>query len=449
MKQTFQISGMHCRSCELLIEDELKKITGVKRVEVNHKNGLAVIYSKKNIADKDVFQAVENAGYSCDIEDSKASGFFSSDTKTYRELGIALIISLGIFFLAKSLGIFNFGSNISGNFSSLSVVFLVGLTAGVSTCMALVGGLVLGASAKYSQKHPQSAGMAKFTPHLFFNLGRIISYVVLGGLIGLIGSVFQFSGTVLGLLTIGVGLVMLLLGTQLIDLFPFLKNFSVTMPKSIARFFGITNRSASEYSHQNSMLLGALTFFLPCGFTQAMQLYAMSTGSPVAGALTMGVFALGTAPGLLGVGGIASSVKGGSARLFFKTAGIIVIALSLFNIRNGLTLIGLNPASVRAQSVATDPNVKIVDGFQEIRMRQVATGYIPNKFTVKKGIPVRWIIDSQSSYTCAASIFSKKLGISQVLKSGENIIEFTPGQTGTIPFSCGMGMYTGSFTVHD
>jgi len=389
MKQVYPIIGMHCRSCELLIEDELKKLPGVKRAEVNHKKGLATVYSHQSLLEADVFQAVEKAGYTCGVDKIESGRLFTSNTKAYRELGLAALIGLGLFLLAKGLGIFNLGANLSGNYGSLSVVFLVGLTAGVSTCMALVGGIVLGASAKFSQKHPEASGIAKFKPHLFFNLGRIISYIIFGALIGFLGSVFQLSSTLLGILTIGVGLVMLLLGTQLIDMFPVLNKVSITLPKSVSRFFGIRNRSDKEYSHKNSWLLGALTFFLPCGFTQAMQLYSISTGNPAVGALTMGIFALGTAPGLLGVGGLASAIKGPSMRLFFKTAGIVVIALSLFNIKNGTNLIGLYPSPSRAVAKISDPNVKIIDGIQVVRMRQVATGYIPNKLTIKKDLPVR------------------------------------------------------------
>lgn len=201
--------------------------------------------------------------------------------------------------------------------------------------------------------------------------------------------------------------------------------------------------------------MGATTFFLPCGFTQAMQLFAMSTGSPLTGALTMGVFALGTAPGLLGVGGLTSVVKGGAARLFFKTAGVVVIMLALFNVSNGLNLLGvpqvLGAFTTNASSgnAVEDPNVKLVNGVQEVRMTQDSSGYSPNKFTIKKGIPVKWIVTSKDVYTCASSIVSQQLGIRKGLALGENIFEFTPTETGTVRFSCSMGMYTGSFNVVD
>jgi sulfite exporter TauE/SafE len=158
------------------------------------------------------------------------------------------------------------------------VVLIVGLTAGISTCMALVGGLVLGISARFSEKHPEASPAQKFRPHIFFIIGRIISYFILGGVIGLLGKAFQLSGPSLGFLTIIVGVVMLILGAQLTEIFPRLSNGGLTLPSSISKFLGIKKHHQKEYSHTNSVLTGALTFFLPCGFTQAMQLYAMSTG---------------------------------------------------------------------------------------------------------------------------------------------------------------------------
>lgn len=452
--QQIHIKGMHCRSCEILIEDKLKKVPGVKKVSVSHQTGIVDVECECELDGTAVAKAVESAGYGIG-QDGKIH-FFSRNHRDYIDLGIAFFIATALFLVAKTLGIFNLSSSISGSYSSLPIIFLVGLTAGVSTCMALVGGLVLGASARFSAQNHHATGLEKFKPHLFFNLGRIASYFVLGGVIGFAGSLFQLSTSVLGTLTVVVGLVMLLLGGQLIEIFPILKKVSFTLPKSLSRILGIQEKSLGEYSNKNSAIMGAMTFFLPCGFTQAMQLFAMSTGSPVTGALTMGVFALGTVPGLLGVGGLTSVIKGGAARLFFKTAGVVVILLSLFNVSNGLNLLGISPkileaftTNASAQSGFQDPYVKLINGVQEVRMTQNSSGYSPNKFTIKKGTPVRWVVTSKDVYTCAASIVSQQLGMRKGLELGENIFEFTPTETGTIRFSCTMGMYTGSFDVVD
>ncbi|MCL5433340.1 MAG: sulfite exporter TauE/SafE family protein, partial [Patescibacteria group bacterium] len=444
----------YCVSCEILIEDELAKIPGIKKAYLNHQAGTAEIYYEGQLNYSALKNAIESAGYALGKEKLQ---FISRNYYDYIELSIAFLIVLFIFLILKTSDVLNLTSSISGNYSSLPVVLLIGLTAGISSCMALVGGLVLGASARYSEKHPNATGMEKFKPHLFFNIGRILSFFILGGLIGYAGSFFQLSTSVLGIMIVVVGLVMFLLGSQLIDIFPILKKISFTMPKGLSRMLGIKDRSEVEYSNKNAAIMGALTFFLPCGFTQAMQLYAMSTGSPAIGALTMGVFAIGTAPGLLSVGGLTSFIKGQAAKFFFRTVGIVVIFLAIFNISNGFNLLGINPDvfqvfgksnKVSANSYQDD-NVKLINGVQEVRMIQDNSGYVPNSFTIKKGIPVKWIITSEVPNSCAASIVSQGLGVRQILQAGENVIEFNPDETGIIRFSCSMGMYTGYFEVVD
>jgi plastocyanin domain-containing protein len=87
------------------------------------------------------------------------------------------------------------------------------------------------------------------------------------------------------------------------------------------------------------------------------------------------------------------------------------------------------------------------NGVQVVRMTQQGNGYFPNQFTIQAGVPVRWIIDSKNSYTCASSLIASKIGVRKNLVAGENVIEFTPQTEGQIPFSCSMGMYRGAFTV--
>jgi sulfite exporter TauE/SafE len=336
----------------------------------------------------------------------------------------------------------------TNNYGNLGVVFLIGLTAGLSSCMALVGGLVLGTASRFAEKHPAATAAEKFRPHLFFNTGRILSYFILGGLIGLIGSTLKFSPFTLGGLTMIAGVVMLFLGLQLIEIFPKISRFSLTMPKSISRLLHIKSRAEKEYSHTNSMILGALTFFLPCGFTQAMQIYAISSNSPVIGALTMGIFALGTTPGLLGIGGLTSLLKGNIGKKFFKFIGVVVIALALLNINSGFNLTGLNFSLPSVSQPAPDIQLpQVTDGTQIVYMDQASNGYSPNRFTVKKGVPVKWVINSKDDYSCASNIVMPQYNISKLLDRGENVITFTPTETGTIRFTCSMGMYTGNFEV--
>lgn len=449
-KIVLPIKGMHCRSCELLIEEKLKEVDKIQKVEVNHKTGEAEIhYSGNQIDRKKLEEAVVEAGYEIGLNNK--APFFSTNPKDYKSLGWTVFFVLVLYWFLKGIGLLDLNIASASNPSSLGVVILIGLVAGFSSCMALIGGLTLGLSAKHANKHPEATPAQKFRPHLFFNAGRIGGYAFFGGILGTAGSVFQLSSTVMGLLIVLAGAVMLLIGLQLVNIFPALNAWKLTLPKGLSKMFGISNRNQREYSHKNSMILGASTFFLPCGFTQAMQLYAVSTGSFGEGALVMAAFAIGTAPGLLSVGGLSSVMKGASAKRFFRFAGVVVVLLAFFNLSNGFNLLGWDFGSgpAQAQTVKKDPNVKLVDGVQVVKMKEVANGYSPNKFTIKKGIPVRWEIDAQAPYSCASSLVVSKLNIRKSLKAGKNVIEFTPKQTGKIAFSCSMGMYTGAFNVVD
>lgn len=447
-KTTIDITGMHCKSCEILIEDELLKIQNIKRAKVYQKKGCAEILHEGRLNQHDVAFAVKEAGYTLGKEERH---FFSRNPEDYTELGIAVTTLFIIWAVAYLNGWFNVDTSGLNNYASLPIVFLIGITAGISTCMALIGGLVLGAAARFSEKHPTATALQKFKPHLYFNLGRIISFFFFGAIIGYLGSFFRLSPSTLGILIILVGIVMLFLGLQLVDIFPKLSGMTFTLPKQLTDLLSIKSRNDKEYSHKNSMILGALTFFLPCGFTQAMQLFAMSTGSPITGALTMGVFAIGTAPGLLSIGGLTSVVKGAFARVFFRFAGAIVIALAFFNITSGYTLTGIrgislpkfnNVLSASTNNAVPQGDVQIIKATYSAR-----DGFQPKELTVKAGVPARLEVEAfDNGAGCMGSVSLP--GLSQnveVFKRGQKaVFEFTAGSTGSYTIACAMGIPHGT-----
>lgn len=439
------IRNMHCKSCELLIERALLRIPGIKSANVNFHRSEAVIHSHGTLDLERVRRAVEKAGY--EVGESERRLWFTRDSNEYGYLAIGAFFVIFLYIVASRTGLLQL-SMASGAGTDLASAVLIGLTAGISTCMALVGGLVLGVSARHAEKHPEATVLQKFRPHVFFNIGRIGAYFILGGLLGTLGGFLSPSGVVLGMLTMIVALVMILLGLQLTEMFPRLNNYKLTLPSGLSRALGISKHHTKEYSHRSAMTLGALTFFLPCGFTQLMQMNAVASGGFLPGGLIMGAFAVGTAPGLLGIGGLTSVVRGLGAKIFFKTAGLLVLAFAVFNLVNGYNLTGWTPFwENQTNSVSAETNVVMENGVQVARMRQTSGGYEPNAFVVQRGVPVRWIVYGTDPNSCASSINFPAFSVSKYLSPGENIIEFTPTQTGTLRFSCSMGMYPGSFTV--
>lgn len=446
-KKTIRIKGMHCRSCELLVEKNLSAVPRVSVARVDHKAGTAVIsYEGSEPSEERIARAVEDAGYAVGGGGERRP-WLANDADTYYELLIAVGLAFIAYVALAASGAFDLNFDF-GSAPAMPVVFLVGLAAGVSTCMALVGGIVLSMSARFAETHPNASPGRKVMPTVLFNVGRVVSFAVLGGAIGALGSVLTVSSVALGFLVAAAGIVMAWLGLKLTGLFPKLEDIGLSLPASIGRRLGF-GRDAHAYSDTGAFVTGALTFFLPCGFTQAMQIYAISTGSFAQGALIMTIFALGTAPGLFGAGAVASVAKGAWGNVLFRFVGVVAIAFGLFNLSNGLTLAGFDvrpsESSTGGHAVAAEAR----DGTQILRMDQLPGGYRPNRLTVRKGMPVEWIINSTSPYTCAAYLVVPELGVSKFLEPGENVIRFTPTKAGTIRFSCSMGMYSGSITVTD
>jgi uncharacterized protein len=449
------IKGMHCRSCEILIEEELLKLNGVQRVNVSEKAGTAEIIANTDIPIDTITKSLDKLGYSIGKENHQ---YVTKNISDWKDLFYGLLILVSIYIVLRWSGFTRINFINTTTISNISVVFLLGLTAGFSTCIALVGGLLLSITSRYAEQNTNNSAVNKLRPSIYFIIGRLISFIILGAIIGYFGSLFKIAPFFNDILVIVVSIVMLLLGLQTLQIFPILENVKLTIPTSLYKIFGIKQIKQHEYTKANSLLLGGLTFFLPCGFTQAMQLYSMSSGSALTGAITMGIFCLGTTPGILSISSLSTFVKGKYTKIFFKVVGLAVITIAVVNIFNSYKLLNtgvsnsinkLQPTTQQTtiNSISTDPNVSLSNGVQIVKMDQLSTGYVPNKFTLIKNIPVKWVITSKDPYSCASSIYSSQLGIRTTLKSGENIFEFTPTKTGTINFSCSMGMYKGEFII--
>lgn len=162
----------------------------------------------------------------------------------------------------------------------------------------------------------------------------------------------------------------------------------------------------------------------------------------------MAVFAFGTMPGLLAIGGLVTWLGARARTVFFPLIAVMLIAFGWWNIRNGLQLFGINTALPETEISAENTLAPLENGIQVVRLIQDARGYHPSTLpTLRIGVPARLIVDSQESYTCASSFVIPELGIQRQLKPGENIIEFTPTESGRLPFSCSMGMFRGNFQV--
>lgn len=251
-----------------------------------------------------------------------------------REFHISFFIAfvtLALFVLLQKAGLVHL---VSGGELGYGAIALIGVIASLSTCMAVVGGFLLSVSASFSK------GGDKVRPQVLFHVGRFLSFILLGGVIGALGTAFTLSTTATFVLNTLIGLVMLILGLKLLDV-PLVEHIRISFPSSMRK---VVEKTTLVNHTLTPFLLGIATFFMPCGFTQSMQLYTLGAGSFMEGALIMFFFALGTFPVLALVSFSSLSVSEGKyVGIFYKTAGLIVIAFALLNLINSLVVVGLIP----------------------------------------------------------------------------------------------------------
>ncbi len=451
---TLSIAGMHCQACELTIERKFKTVSGVGKVEVNAARGTACVECCAGELDITALQAtIADEGYQIISRTQKNQSQEVASPDGSKRLGFwplvgAFVIVLIIGKMMSRWGLLTPNIGVL-NYSSLGAVFILGLVAASSSCVAVAGGLLLSSIKTFRERYQLTTVLGRLTPVFLFVGGRIVGYGILGGLIGLLGKSLSPSPTVTGLITILAATYMLVMGLDMLGYAPqWLKRLLPRMPKNLGH--KVMDAQGNSHAFMPAML-GAGTFFLPCGFTQALQLYALTTGSFWISALLLGVFALGTAPSLIALGWASSSFTGKLGQIFFSLAGATVVVLGMWNLQNGLTIAGypLQWPSWSSASATSTGGVTF-DGKQQI-MRMTAdltNGYTPDKFVVKQGIPVRWEIDGSRAGGCQTILQAPQLGIKKLLSPTEtNIIEFTPQKIGNFAFSCSMGMYRGQISV--
>ena len=443
---TFRIEGMTCASCEILLEQKLKAIPGIQNVNISHKTGIARITADADHLpnEKRIAAVIQQAGYSIVDDDAAPTpSSLAPSQRKWMEIGGSLLIIFAIYKLLLTFDLLSIAPSTSGALS-FGGILLIGLVAGTSSCLAVTGGLLLALAAKHNEMHQAETPREKFRPLLHFNIGRLISYFVLGGFIGVLGQSIILTTKMSGYMSIGVAFIMLYLALTILEILP-KGSFPIRPPKKLSHWI----HDLAESDHPAApFALGAFTFFLPCGFTQSLQLVALASGNFITGGLVMLVFALGTLPSLIGLSAVSATAKGSFSRVFMHFSGTLVLILAVFNLQNGFALTGIDLSRAFAGGNPSGSAAPIPTGsVQEVSMAVTRSGYVPSNLTIRAGIPVRWNIDGTGAAGCTSIMTIPALNVSQALRSGENIIEFTAPNKGQLAFMCSMGMVRGSFTV--
>ncbi|MGC9321681.1 MAG: sulfite exporter TauE/SafE family protein, partial [Kosmotogaceae bacterium] len=487
--KTFFVRGMHCQNCQLFVESKLEEVEGIKRARASLKDSSVEIeFLGEVISIESMNEILSGTGYS--VAEAKPERPAGRAVKVLIAASLAIVVFFAVEKFAIG-GLINVDSS-----SSLVGFFLFGLVAGISSCAALVGGLILSVSKHwYSLYGSEDSFLQKLQPHLIFHAGRLVSYSLFGFLLGWLGQSLKISLTFSSILVIAVSIVMFIIALQMLGIY----TVSLSIPPFLRKAL---TADKSRRGRIMPFILGATTFFLPCGFTISAQALALLSGSPLHSSMIMFFFALGTFFPLIAIG--ASSIKFFAMKTFSevstKIAAVLIMFFVIYNVNSQLNVLGLpslndltigtgeqvsftpddsmtvlatvgekeeiivNEAApketgenidieekVEIQEVVEQPLAIVSSGpeIQVIRTVADARGYAPDYYQVKAGVPVRWEIEDVGTSGCTNAIISRNLFPQRVelTRGNTSVVEFTPQLPGQYKFSCWMGHYTGIIEV--
>ena len=429
MKETtWRISGMHCPHCETAILQAVRDMKGIENLRADYRAGtLSALWDDTVLPEAALRDRIAEAGYTL------------TGQREAMPIWKRLVLLLAVLAMLTALLALVSLSPLRGFLSrfptakasmGLGALFVVGLLTSLH-CVAMCGGINLAQSAASAQ-----AGRRVSASNIQYNLGRLVSYTIVGGIIGAIGSVFTLTNAAQATIQLVAAIFMVLMALNLLDIGG-LRGVGPTLPAGLrTKLMGKVSRS--------SLYLGLLNGLMPCGPLQAMQLYALSTGSWHMGALSMFCFCLGTVPLMLGFGLVSGKLNKRFARPMRVASGALVLLMGMAMLSNGLNLSGIQlsiPRGAASDVAVSAANIQTVESELDWR------GY-PD-ITVQAGVPVRWNIHAEAEKItgCNNEMVIPALNLRVPLSEGDNIVEFTVDEPGVIPYTCWMGMLRGTITA--
>ncbi len=442
MKHTIYIEGMSCVACEKLLRKSCGKISGCQVHEVSHKKWRLECECDNITTLKKIEQAIVDHGYKVSDGSNKVNPWKAVWTKSADErieIAVILVIAIVVVMLLSDINIYQYLPSFS-NEVSIGVAILVWLVASVSSCLAVVWWVVIGFS-EYIDK--SSSRRWRLRVQISFQLGRIIGFAVLGAILWLLGNVISINLWAQWLLNIIVGIVFVYMWLYMFGLLPNITQLGFHLPSSW------TDKLDTTKSTWYAPIIGALTFFLPCWFTQSMQVMALWSWDPLQWALIMWAFAIGTAPALLAVWLGSSYIKGTSMKMVNRVIGCLIVFFGLYTINNGRDLVGwLTWPSVTAaeQQVNTGPV-----SYQTVNVTHNGYQLVPESIWLEAWKSYELIITpEQNGLGCMSTMTIPKLDrtVHKIIKWQQIVYKFDAIGEWTYSVVCAaMGMKHGKIVV--
>ena len=446
-----EIKGMTCTNCRDRIERKLLASDGVRAARVSfEKNEAAVEYDEDRITISDMIASIRKIGYDASRKETGAGAHASG-----RLLIIcAILVSYA---LLQHFGVLNklVPARLADSGMSYAMLFAVGVLTSVH-CIAMCGGINLSLCLPPVQSgEGTSFRRSTFFHSLQYNAGRVISYTTIGLILGGIGMFLTGAGSVAvpsffqGILKILAGVFMVIAGINILGIFPWFRNIRISLPVSLtSRIYGKKKTAGRAFR------IGLLNGLMPCGPLQSMQIIALGSGDPIAGAMSMFAFSLGTVPLMLGLGSVFSMIGKKYANAVVRLGAGLVVVLGLAMFTQGMSLTGAGSFMMHMESAPLEEQQNMAVLSEQGDMQYVKStldyGSYP-AITVYSGIPVTWTIDAAEEVIngCNYQMILNEYGITHAFTPGENVIEFTPGAAGRVPYTCWMGMINGQIDIID
>lgn len=420
------ITGMSCAGCEYKIEKRLAQINGVENCQANYQRGyVSIVYDGNEKTLGEITRTLRKMNY--DIKQG------SSKSKRAQEAVVIGLIMMSGLLVANHLGLLDFllfipDIEVTMGYGAL---FVIGLLTSVH-CIGMCGGINLSQNLNVTGKTTQ----ARLVASAYYNIGRILAYTVIGGLVGGIGSVMSVTPAIQGIIAMIASAFMIIMGLNMLQIFPSLRRFNLKIPRKLRQ----SVYRVKKVNHP--FIIGMLNGMMPCGPLQAMQLYALSTGDPIQGALAMFVFALGTTPLMFSFGALSALMTKKFTQKMMTVSAVLIVILGIGMFQTGLGLAGISGlTSGQPQTVA-----QIENGVQYVDINVTSRSY--EEVTLQAGVAAQltFKVAAEDLNGCNQTIIIPAYGIEIKLQPGDNIIEFTPMEKGNIAYSCWMAMIRS--TIH-
>lgn len=323
MKKIIQIKWMHCISCEMLLEKELKNIKDINLIMVSHKKGIMEVEYKTESDYKKIVKIIEKNNFKV-IENTK-----NEFDQTNFLLNIIALLFVVILYISSKFIDFNSYIPNTNSINFVSAIF-IWLIASLSTCLAITWGIIIGFS-KYSWS--KNNFLSDFKIQTFFQIWRIVGFFIFWWLLWLLWKSISINFTLTGILTLFISFILIYIWLNILWLLPSITKFGIHMPKNFV------NKFQSFKNPKYAPFVWAMTFFLPCWFTQTMQLLAVSSWWFFTWWLVMMFFAIWTLPVLYSLWLGSSYFLNKDYKILNKLIWALIIFFWIFSFSNSYKLI--------------------------------------------------------------------------------------------------------------